>query len=44
LMIFHYFYSPFFQLNCYFRGDRVICDISAHRRIFTPPPQPPTRV
>jgi hypothetical protein len=44
LMIFHLFYSPFFQLNCYFWGDRVIRDNSAHRRIFAPPPPPPARV
>ena len=39
-----FFYSPFFQLNCYFWGDRVIWDISAHRRIFAPPPPWPARV
>ena len=44
LMIFHFFYLPFFQLNCYFWSDRVIRDISAHRRIFAPPPPPPARV
>jgi hypothetical protein len=43
-MIFHYFYAPFFQLNCYFWGDRMIWDISAHRCIFAPPPPPPARV
>ena len=44
LMIFQFFYSPFLQLNCYFWGERVICDISAHRLIFAPPPPPPDRV
>jgi hypothetical protein len=39
-----FFYSPFFQLNCYFWGDRVIRDISAYRRIFAPPPQWTARV
>ena len=34
LIIFQFVYSPFFQLNCYFWGKRVICDISAHRQIF----------
>ncbi len=44
LMIFQFFHSPFFQLNCYFLGRRAIRDISAHRRIFAPPPPPPARV
>ena len=39
-----FFYSPFFQLNCYSWGERVICDISAHRLIFAPPPPLPDRV
>jgi hypothetical protein len=30
----------FFQLNFYFCGERMICDISAHRLIFAPPPPP----
>ena len=33
-----FFHSPFFQLNCYFRGYRAFRDIIAHRRIFTTPP------
>jgi hypothetical protein len=42
--IFQFFYSPFFQLNCYFWGYHVICDISAQRRIFVPPPPLPSHV
>ena len=38
LTFLQFFYSPFFQLNCYFWGDCVIWDISAHRGIFAPPP------
>ena len=34
----------FFQLNCYFRGKRVFCDIAAHIQIFIPPPPSPARV
>ena len=34
LMILQFFHSPFFQLNCYFWGERMIFDISAHRLIF----------
>jgi hypothetical protein len=34
----------FFQLNCYFRGKHVICDIAAHRPIFIPPPPSPALV
>ncbi len=41
---FTFFYSPFFQFNCYFRGYRAIRDIAAHRRIFAPAPPPSTRV
>jgi hypothetical protein len=44
LTFLQFFYSPFFQLNCYFWGDRVIREISSHRRIFAPPPTPPARV
>ena len=44
LTILQFFHSPFFQLNCYSWGERVICDISAHRLIFAPPPLPPDRV
>jgi hypothetical protein len=43
-MIFQFFYSPFFQLNCYFWCERVNRDIAAHRRIFDPPPPSPARV
>ena len=38
LTFLQFFYSPFFQLNSYFWGDRVIHNISAHRHIFAPPP------
>ena len=44
LMILHFFYSPFFQLNCYFWGYRAIRDIAAHSWIFAPPPPPPAHV
>ena len=40
LMILHFFYSPFFQLNCYFWGYRAIRDIAAHSWIFAQPPPP----
>ena len=32
LTILQFFYSPFFQLNCYSWGYRAIHDISAHRQ------------
>ena len=38
LMIFQFFYSPFFQLNCNLWGQPAIRDISAHRPNFAPPP------
>jgi hypothetical protein len=44
LIIFQLFHSPFFQLNCYFRGYRAIYDIAAHRWIFATPPPPSARV
>jgi hypothetical protein len=36
--------SPFFQLNSCIWGHRATRDISAHRRIFAPPPSWPARV
>jgi len=33
-----------FSIDCYFWGDRVIRDISAHRHIFAPPPPSLARV
>jgi hypothetical protein len=44
LTFLQFFYSPYFQLNRYFWGNRVIHDILAHRRIFAPPPPSPARV
>ena len=44
LDIFQFFCSPFFQLHCYFRGRRVICDIAVHSPIFAPPPPPPAHI
>jgi hypothetical protein len=37
LMIFQFFCSPFFQLNCCRRPQIAMLDISTHRRNFTTP-------
>jgi hypothetical protein len=34
----------FFSIKLLFRGEPAICDISAHRLIFSPPPPPPDRI
>ena len=44
LMILQFFYSPFFQLNCYFWYQCAIRDISAHRPNFAPSPPSLARV
>ena len=44
LMIFQFFHSLFFQLNCSFRGQHATRDIVAHRPIFAPPPPSSARL
>ena len=41
---FHFFCTPFFQLNCNVQGQRATHDIAAQRPSFAPPPPSPARV
>jgi hypothetical protein len=41
LTFLQFFYSPFFQFNCYNLCERAIRDFAAHRHIFSSPPPPP---